>query len=391
MRNLIIKNTKIVLVDEILSGHQVLVRDGKIAAVTEDNLENDDCQVVDGEGFYLSPGFIDIHNHGNSGFDAMNATIEALEAIARFHTKNGVTGFLATTMTESRANILRAIENAVEYTEQAHPNCSQLLGLYLEGPYFSIEKKGAQNEEFIDDIQIDELREYIERGKGLVKIVSLAPEKKKANEAIHLLKQNGVVAAAGHSMATYEETKEGIRNGISLATHMFNGMRGFSHREPGIAGACLVDDRVTCEMICDGIHLHPAAMDLMLKAKGEDKVVLISDSVIANGLPEGEYEFSGQKVIMKNSEVRLANGALAGSTLSLDCAVKNLTRLVSVDLASAVKMASLNAARLTGLAKTKGSIAVGKDADLILFNEDIQIRRTFIKGDLVYENKSIKA
>lgn len=385
MKNQIIKNSKIILKDQVLKDHQLLIKDGKISAISKD-LKTDDCSVIDGEGLCLSPGFIDIHNHGNSGFDAMDATIEALKGIASFHVKNGVTGFLATTMSESNANILAAIDNVVAFSKHSHAHCSQILGIYLEGPYFCVEKKGAQNEAYIVEINMDEIREYVERSKGLIKIVALAPEIESSKEAITYLCKNDIVVSAGHSMATYAETIKGIDHGISLSTHQFNGMRSFSHREPGVAGACLVDDRVTCEMICDGIHLHPAAMDLIVKAKGDDNVVLISDSMKANGLPDGEYSFSGQKIIVKNDAVRLENGSLAGSTLCLNHAVRNLRQMVGVDLSSAVKMASLNAARQVGLSETKGSIEVGKDADLILFDEDIKIKKTFIGGILVYES-----
>jgi N-acetylglucosamine-6-phosphate deacetylase len=182
----------------------------------------------------------------------------------------------------------------------------------------------------------------------------------------------------------------GIENGISEATHMFNGMRSFDHREPGIVGACLLDDRVTCEMICDGIHLHPAAMQVLIKMKGNERVALISDSIRANGIPDGEYDYLGTKVTVKNNEVRLPDGTLAGSTLSLNKAVRNLVKMTGVDLPAAVKMASLNPARQIGLSETKGSIEIGKDADLILFDEDINIKRMIIKGVTVYEEGSPK-
>lgn len=388
MSKQVIKNVRIVLKDQIIQDHQILIEDGKIAAISKDNLESENCAVVNGEGLYLSPGFIDIHTHGCVSFDAMDATIEALEGIARFHVKNGVTGFLATTMTESNASILSAIDNVVEYSQQDHEGCSQLLGIYQEGPYFSVEKKGAQNEAYIADINMDEIKEYVERTKGLMKIIALAPEKEGAGEAIAYLCENNIVVSTGHSMATYEETMKGIEAGVSEATHMFNGMRNFSHREPGIIGACLLDDRVTCEMICDGIHLHPAAIAMIVKAKGDDRAVLISDSMKATGMPDGECIFGGQKVIVKDNTARLLNGALAGSTLCLNRAVRNTVKMAGVELHSAVKMASLNAARQAGLSDTKGSIEVGKDADLILFDDDVNIKKTFIMGEMVYEQAS---
>ncbi|NMC46735.1 MAG: N-acetylglucosamine-6-phosphate deacetylase [Chloroflexi bacterium] len=386
----IIKNSKIILKDQVISNGQLLVRDGKIAAITREELDGRDCSVIDGKGLYVSPGFIDIHNHGNSGCDAMDATIHALEAIALFHMKHGVTGFLATTMTDSYNATVRAIENALAYSKLTDPRASRMLGIYLEGPYFSVKKKGAQTEKYITGIHLDELKNYVDRGKGLVKIVALAPELEDSKEAITFLVENGVTVSAGHSYATYAETLAGIENGISEATHMFNGMRSFDHREPGIVGACLLDDRVTCEMICDGIHLHPAAMQVIVRMKGYAKVALISDSIRANGIPDGEYDYIGTKVTVKNNEVRLPDGTLAGSTLSLDHAVRNLLKMTGVALPAAVRMASLNPARQIGLSETKGSIEIGKDADLVLFDEDIHIKRTIIKGVTVYEESAGK-
>ncbi|HAF61687.1 MAG TPA: N-acetylglucosamine-6-phosphate deacetylase [Anaerolineaceae bacterium] len=388
--NQIINNVKIILKDQIIYDNQLLIHDGKIAAITQESLPVDDCLMIDGEGLYLSPGFIDIHNHGNSGFDAMDATTEALETISRFHMKNGVTGFLATTMTASYGETICAIENAVEYSTRVDTQSSQMLGLYLEGPYFSVKKKGAQTEKYITAIHLDELKSYVDCGKGFVKIVALAPELEKSKEAITLLVDKGITVSAGHSYATYEETIAGIENGISEATHMFNGMRNFDHREPGIVGACLLDDRVTCEMICDGIHLHPAAMQIIIKMKGNERVALISDSISANGIPDGVYDYLGLKVTVNNNEVRLPDGTLAGSTLSLNKAVSNLVKMTGVDLPTAVRMASLNPARQIGLSETKGSIEVGKDADIILFDEDINIKRTFIKGVPAYKEGSPK-
>ena len=388
--NQIINNIKIIQKNQIIYDNQLLIQDGKIAAITKENLPVDDCLLIDGEGLYLSPGFIDIHDHGNSGCDAMDATIDALETISRFHMKNGVTGFLATTMTASYDAIIRAIENAVEYSAMVDTLGSQMLGLYLEGPYFSIKKKGAQSEKYITDIHLDELKSYVDCGKGLVKIVALAPELEKSQKAITFLVDNGITVSAGHSYATYEQMMNGIENGISEATHMFNGMRSFDHREPCIVGACLLDDRVTCEMICDGIHLHPAAMQIIIKMKGDEKVALISDSIRANGIPDGVYDYQGSKVTVKNNEVRLPDGTLAGSTLSLNHAVRNLVKMTGIDLPTAVRMASLNPARQIGLSETKGSIEIGKDADIIIFDEDINIKRTFIKGIAVYKDDSLQ-
>ncbi|MEA4895265.1 MAG: N-acetylglucosamine-6-phosphate deacetylase [Oscillospiraceae bacterium] len=378
---ILFKNIKIIMENKVLNGYCLTVNNGVIEQIAEEGFKDNSCYtVIDGQGKYLSPGFIDIHNHGNSGFDTMDATPEALEEMSRFHLKNGVTGFLATTMTGSHKNTVAAINNAVSYMSKNINVGARLLGMYLEGPYFNMSKKGAQPPEYIKNTDVAELREYIELGRGCIKVVALAPELENAKEAIGLLRMSGITVSAGHSDATYEETVKGINMGITEATHLYNGMRAFSHRESGIIGACLLDERVYCEMICDGIHVSPSSMQIAVKMKGRDKLVLISDAMRAAGLKDGEYDLGGQTVTVKGSEARLADGTLAGSTLTLDKAVRNMVRLAKVPLCDAVKMASLNPAKSAGLADRKGSIAVGKDADLILFDENIRIEKVWLSG-----------
>lgn len=382
MKGQLIKNVKIITENKILEGYSLEICDGMIRQIVEDNKEGwNDAGSIDGKGQYLAPGFIDIHNHGNSGFDAMDASAEALEAMSDFHLRRGVTGFLATTMTNSREDIGKAIKNAAECVEKRVCQGAGLFGLYLEGPYFCMEKKGAQPAKHIRKPDTAELLEMLELGKGIVKVVSLAPELEGACEAVSLLKSKGITVSVGHSNATFEETMKGINSGATEATHLYNGMRSFSHRDPGIIGACLLDDRVFCEIICDGIHISPSAMELAVKMKGRNKIILISDAMRAAGLKDGEYDLGGQTVTVRGNDARLADGTLAGSTLTLDRAVKNMVKLVGVPLADAVCMASLNPARNIGISNRKGSIEAGKDADLILFDENIDIRRVWIGGE----------
>ena len=385
MKKTIIKNIKIICENEILTGHNVLIENGKIAGILKNKIAGNECKVIDGHGNYLSPGFIDIHNHGNSGFDVMDGNLKALKSIAEFHAKNGVTSFLGSTITASPTNTVKAIKNGVEYYNNSKNRFdkAKFLGLYLEGPFFSLKKKGAQPGEFIRDPNIDQLKEYIQAGNGLVKIVALAPELNGAIEAVQHLRNNNITVSAGHSNATYAETMTGIHNGITEATHVYNGMPGLHHREPGILGAVLLDNRVSCEMICDGIHLHNAAMQLVCRTKGKEKVILISDAMRATGLDNGEYDLGGQKVTVKGYEARLADGVLAGSTLTLNRAVKNMVEHVGVPLVDAVLMATLNPAKQIGIDHKLGSIAVGKNADLVIFDKDIKILQVFINGNIL--------
>lgn len=383
----LIKNAKIITPYEILEQNGLLIENGKIKDIKKlDKFKKTDFdKEIDASGNFLSSGFIDIHNHGNNGHDVMEGTFEALESMADFHIKNGVTGFVAATMTQSKEKTLKAITNVANYIEEQKDGSkrSQLLGLYLEGPYFSQEKKGSQPLEFIKNPDLEELKEFINNSRDNVKIVAIAPELPGASSAIQYLKSKDITVAAGHTNATYDQAKTGIDNGITQATHLYNGMRSFSHRDPGIIGAALTDERVYCEMICDGIHLHPAAIELAVDIKESNKIILISDAMMATGLEDGEYDLGGQKVFAKNGEARLVDGTLAGSTLTLNKAVYNIIHMANVSLKDAVRMASLNPSKTIGLEKTKGSIEIGKDADLIIFDKDINISTVIIDGKTV--------
>ncbi|SKC35757.1 N-acetylglucosamine-6-phosphate deacetylase [Maledivibacter halophilus] len=384
MRTLV-KNSRIITPYEIKVGYSLVVEDDKI----EDMIKNENIdesvfdKVIDLKGKYLSSGFIDIHNHGNYGHDAMEGTYDALESMGNYHIKNGVTGYLATTMTNSTENTIRAIKNVASYIHEKNKEGSKVLGLYLEGPYFSQEKKGAQPPEYIKAPDIEELEMLLKEGKDTVKVVAIAPELKNAKEAIRYLKKQGITISAGHTNANYQEAMKGIERGITQATHLYNGMRGFSHREPGVLGAVLTDERVACEMICDGIHIHKAAMNMAVKLKGKDKIILISDAMMAAGLKDGKYQLGGQDVFVKDREARLESGALAGSTLTLNKAVYNMVHLVGVSLNEAVQMASLNPAKAIGIDNYKGSIEIGKDADIIAFNENLDVSFVMVEGHVI--------
>lgn len=389
---MLIKNVNIIKSEGIIKG-SVLIEDGKIKDIFTGVADENKSQIViDGNGKYLSPGFIDVHNHGNFGKDAMEGTYEALDTMASFHIKNGVTGFLATTMTDTKEATLKAIKNTVSYMRENSGKLedkSKVLGIHMEGPYFSMLKKGAQPAEGIKEPVLQEIGQYFEEAEGKLKLLALAPEVKGALDAIAYLKDKGITVSLGHSNGTYEETMKGIEAGAAEATHLYNGMRSFNQREPGIIGAVLTDPRVSCELICDGIHVHPAAMKMAYMLKGEDKIILISDAMMATGLEDGWYTLGIQNVLVEDGVARLKDGTLAGSTLTLNKAVYNMVNKVGVPLYQAVKMASLNPAIAIKIGDRKGSIEKGKDADLIIFNQDIKIEKSFIAGALVYDNVAI--
>jgi N-acetylglucosamine-6-phosphate deacetylase len=382
---LLVKNAHIITPYDILRNYDLVADEGKICYIQPSGKldDRDFDEIIDANENYLSPGFIDIHTHANSGHDTMDATFEALDAMARFHIQNGVTGFLSTTMTSSTEDMEKAIKNVASYIsrqKERHQTldtsgCSpaEVLGIYLEGPYFSAAKKGAQSPEFLKNPDIDELIKFIELSEDSIKVVALAPELPGAMETISYLHNRGITVSAGHTDATFDTARKAFDYGVTQVTHIFNGMKSFSHREPGVSGAALIDERVYCEMICDGIHLHPGAMKLVVKTKGKDKILLISDSMMATGLSDGEYTLGGQKVIVKGQEARLVDGTLAGSTLTLNRAIYNMVHMVGVSLPDAVRMATLNPAQALGLDRKKGSIEIGKDADLVVFDEKLNI------------------
>ncbi|WP_353894594.1 N-acetylglucosamine-6-phosphate deacetylase [Proteinivorax hydrogeniformans] len=382
----VIKNGKVITPYEVLCGVEVVIAKGKITEIKATNdVDGTYDHVIDAQGKFLAPGFIDIHNHGNSGFDFMKSSYEAIENIASFHLKNGVTSFLATTITAPKEDLLKAVKSFKNYmidTENKKDGLSQLLGVYLEGPYFAPNKKGAQPLKHLKKPQVKELTELLDVSGGMIKVVSLAPELDGATEVISFLKENGISPFAGHTDGSFEQTQAAISLGVIGATHLFNGMRGFTHREPGVAGAVLTDQRVMCELICDGIHVHPKAMELAYKLKGKNGIILVSDAMMAAGLPDGDYDLGGQKVIVKDKVARLEDGTLAGSTLTLSKAVANMVNMVNVPIHEAVGMATLNPAKVIGVADNKGSIETGKDADLVLFDENIKITDVIVGGKI---------
>ena len=380
---MLIKNVKIISPYEVLEGLGVKINEGKIVEINLDHLlEDSEGEIIDGGGNYLSPGFIDIHNHGNSGYDVMDSTEEALDKIGEFHLSNGVTSYLGTIITSSYENIIKAMKNIVDYENKLGK--ANILGIHLEGPFFHLEKKGAQPEEYIKLPDLNNIQELLEIAKGKLIMVSLAPELKGSIEVIEKLKANNVAVAMAHTNATFESAQEGIDSGITIATHLYNGMRSFNHREPGVIGASLLDNRVYCELIYDRIHLHDVAAKMALRMKGYDKIVLVSDAMMAAGLGDGEYLLGNQKVFVKDGAAKLASGSLAGSTLNLKQAVYNMVKFLEVPIHEAVKMASLNPAKAINRGRELGSIRVGKRADLIIFDENLDIKHTISGGNQIW-------
>lgn len=382
-----IKARKIYSEDKVLENAVLIMEDGYIVEVDENFNSEGYEQFIDYGECELIPGLIDPHIHGANGFDTMDSSITALNTISVYLTKYGVTGFLPTTVSDDFDKIKNAVMNVAENKDRVAG--AKILGSYVEGPYITEQHKGAHDPRFIRELNVCELRDLIEEGKGTIKIMTVAPEKTNSKECIEYLRKNDVNVSMGHTNATYAETIEAVESGANVSVHTFNGMRGFNHREPGLLGAVLTDDRVYCEVISDMVHCHPAALKLLIKCKPEDKIILISDSMMAGGLKDGIYDLGSSKVTVKDGIARTENQSLAGSTTNVLQCVRNLVEEIGVPKETALKMASLNASKLLGLEGIIGSIKKGKKADFALIDKDYKVHATYIEGRLVRWQKGI--
>lgn len=331
--------------------------------------------------YIIVPGFIDEHIHGSNNSDTMDATNKALDNISTSIIKEGVTSFLATTMTMSKDKISSSLENIANYKNE---NGANILGIHLEGPFISPNFSGAQNKNEIIKPTRELILEYINKSNNKIKIITIAPENCD-KDIYHLLKENNIVISAGHTNATSNDIKEAINEGLSLTTHTYNAMKGLHHREIGTVGAALLYDELACELICDLHHVSEDAIRLLYKNKPKDKLILITDSMEAKFLDDGNYSLGGQPVIVKNGTARLENDTLAGSILHMNDAIRNLKNVCNLSLEEAIDKATINPAKNLKIDNIKGSINIGKDADFIIIDKDLNIYRTYVNGKLVYK------
>jgi N-acetylglucosamine-6-phosphate deacetylase len=370
-----IVNAKIITQREVLIGYNLLFGK-KIIGITKELPIW--AETIDAKGLYLSAGFIDIHIHGSAGHDVMDATPEALSGIAKSIVQTGTTSFLATTMTMSKEAIERAL---VTVQNHKHEDGAKVLGVHLEGPFINKSKHGAQNPDYIEKPNFELIEPYMD----VVKMITIAPEVEGAEAFIRHIKEHfpKVLLSVGHSDASYEETKQSFTWGISHATHLFNAMNPLHHREPGIVGAVLENEQVSCEIIADLIHLHPLFFNMVHKLK-KDKLLLVTDAMRAGCMKCGEYDLGGQKVVVKDGEARLENGTLAGSVLKLNDALKNFYEHTDITLPELI-------AKVTSIPAEKLGLKIGKleedyPADFVLFDEEFEISRTFVNGEEVYNS-----
>lgn len=358
--------------------------DGKIVSIGG---EIGDAEVIDlPENAIVLPGFIDQHIHGAGGSDAMDGTEGALETIAETVAKEGTTAFLATTMTQSKENIMNALAAVKNYREKDMEAGARLIGVHLEGPFIAAAHKGAQPLEYVAKPSVEVFDEYNAASGNSIKIVTLAPEEEGAEELIYHLDRIGVVPSIGHTGAKSADIRKAISAGAKDITHTYNAQSALHHREIGTVGSALLYDELNSELIADTIHVSVPAIQLLVKCKPKDKLTLITDAMRAKGLADGESELGGQVVIVKNGEARLKDGTLAGSVLKMNRAIENMVKKVGVAFLQAVDYATINPAKTLGIDREAGSIREGKRADFAVLNADYDVIYTIRGGKTVYKS-----
>ena len=371
-----ILNGKVILKDQVIDAN-VFVSGSKITEISKRQPEDE--TVIDAKGRYVSPGFIDVHSHGRGGSDTMYPTFDDINTITTASIKTGVTSILPTTMTMSVEDTYAAIKNVAENIDKV--DGSKILGVHMEGPFFNKKYKGAQPEEFMIEPTVENYHALTGEYDWAVKKLSLAPEREGCIPLIEYLVKEGVTVSIGHTDAIYDQAVAGINAGATSGTHTYNAMTPLTHRNPGVVGAIMSHDQVYAELILDGIHVSFPAAKVLLKAKGLDKVMLITDSIEASGLPDGQYKLGNQPVYVKDNAARLKDGTLAGSILALNDAVKNAYKNLDLTIYEAVNLASYNPAKNLNLIDL-GEIAVNKTADIIMFDDDIRVDFAMVDGKI---------
>lgn len=341
---------------------------------------DESVQLLDAAGKMLLPGFIDLHVHGALGHEVMDASASGLQEMACFYASHGVTSFLATSWTASRD----AIQKVLRLVQQMHgpiPGGSTLLGVHLEGPYLNPARCGAQEAKLIRRAEKDEALGFLD--SGVVRLLALAPEFPENLWLIDECVRRGIIVSAAHTTATFEQMQLAVQHGVSHLTHCFNAMQPLGHRELGTVGAAMALPQISCELIADNIHVLPAAQKILVDVKGPSGVILVTDSIRATGLPDGDYMLDDRPVFIRNGAVRLSDGTLAGSVLTLERALRNICLATGKSPAELWMMSSLNAARAIGISNAKGSLEVGKDSDLVILDDDFNVTLTLIGDEVV--------
>jgi N-acetylglucosamine-6-phosphate deacetylase len=344
--------------------------------------------VVDNTDRIVVPGFIDLHIHGAAGHDLMEGTPDAISAAGTYLARHGTTSYLATTVTASLERTLHAAKGLSEIVRQSHSSHgdsdkiagAQPLGIHFEGPFLNIKKRGAHPASQIQKPSTDTLARMLDAAGSVARVLTLAPELEGSLAVLEAARSRGLRIGIGHSNATFEEAERAIAAGATHAVHVFNAMRPFAHRDSGIIGAVLTDDRISAELICDGVHVEGPAIRLLVKSKGLQRVILVSDSLSGAGMPDGNYRLGNFTVHVAGGVCRTVEGNLAGSTITLDAAVRNLASFTGFSYQACLPCATFNPAKLLGLEKQKGAIAPGADADLAILDRNFYVTQTYVRG-----------
>jgi N-acetylglucosamine-6-phosphate deacetylase len=363
----------------------VIIENGKIFELGKiaDIEIHDDTEVIDVSGRYVCPGFVDLLVHGGNGYGFADEKDESIKIVSDYFLSHGSTTVLASLFAKPTEMLLADLARVAKYIDN-NPD-SNIRGIHMEGPYLNKELKGAMNENYLWEPSVESWEKIWRASGGKIKIMTIAPELPGAIDVMRAAASEGVVLSIGHSMADYNEIEVAIDNGAAHVTHMFNAMSPFHHRTPGVILGGMLRNELKIELIADTLHVHPAVMELLLKLKGANGIILVSDSIRAGGMHEGEYEFADQKVFMKNKKAYLADGTLAGSTLTLNAAIKNLVETANAKLTEAVRMASLNGAKVLNMENKKGILAAGKDADMVVLNESYEVEMTIMNGKIAFK------
>ncbi|TYR38074.1 N-acetylglucosamine-6-phosphate deacetylase [Sphingobacterium phlebotomi] len=394
MSKIKIVNAKIITPDRIMDNGILLVQDGVISGIREEDEEGWNGEVLDAEGAYVSPGFIDIHVHGGGGADFMDNDVDAFLHIAETHARFGTTGMLPTTLTSDQASLLETFR-VYEKTIGIHHDGARFYGLHLEGPYFAMNQRGAQDPRFIRNPDPAEYEPILKQYKHLIARWSAAPELPGALDFGRRVQEEGILVALAHTDAVYEDILQGLDCGYRLATHLYSGMSGMTrknaHRYAGAIESCLLLDEIDVEIIADGVHLPEPFLKLICKIKHKDKIILITDAMRAAGTADTVSVLGGKThgldVIVEGGVAKLPDRtSFAGSVATADRLIRVMVYEAGVALTDAVQMMTSNPARIIGVDHHVGSIELGKDADLVIFDDNIHIKKTMIKGRVVYES-----
>lgn len=372
---MIIKNIKIVLLDKVIENGYIEIVDSKIHAINEGKYFGNDSGVVDGLGKIAMPGFIDIHTHGACGIDFMDAEEDEYKIIADSLYNEGITSFLATTLTsdhESLLNVCKKVLNAKEFVPS-------LLGIHLEGPYINKTYKGAQNEEFIREPDVNELKELIKISKGNVRLISMAPEMPNSLEFILEAAKNHITISAGHTNATFDDVEVAMKHGLTNITHAHNAMSKYDHKAPGVVAAALYFDDLYTECICDLIHVHPNTLKTFYKYVTSKRFMIITDSLSVKHSEKKEFQLFGLDCEVKNGAAYLKTGPLAGSILTMDQGLRNMRQLCGLSLVELARISSYNQAKSLHL-EDRGELAVDKLADIVLLDENLNVNDVYKNG-----------